>query len=141
MEAMEDWSAAVDAGDPVDVAYLDFSKAFVCLFVSWGLRVRQQRGHFAPIPRRSTRCHAIGTLVEVIWNRGEVAGLDRGISGGSETAGRDPGIKVCLGSCHQWHYTGAKLEKLMFLRFSYTKKFCTQNFTLEKNGILCTPEV
>ena len=28
MEAMEDWSAAVEDGDPVDVAYLDFSKAF-----------------------------------------------------------------------------------------------------------------
>ena len=28
MEAIEDWGAAVEAGDPVDVAYLDFSKAF-----------------------------------------------------------------------------------------------------------------
>ena len=28
MEAIEDWSAAVEAGDPVDIAYLDFSKAF-----------------------------------------------------------------------------------------------------------------
>ena len=28
MEAIEDWSAAVEDGDPVDIAYLDFSKAF-----------------------------------------------------------------------------------------------------------------
>ena len=28
LEALEDWSAAVEAGEPIDVAYLDFSKAF-----------------------------------------------------------------------------------------------------------------
>ena len=28
IEAMEDWSAAVEDGDPLDVAYLDFAKAF-----------------------------------------------------------------------------------------------------------------
>lgn len=28
MEAVEDWSAAIETGDPVDVAYLDFAKAF-----------------------------------------------------------------------------------------------------------------
>ena len=28
MEVMEDWSAALEDGDPVDVAYLDFAKAF-----------------------------------------------------------------------------------------------------------------
>ena len=28
MEALEDWSAAVEDGVPVDVAYLDFTKAF-----------------------------------------------------------------------------------------------------------------
>ena len=28
LEVMEDWSAAVESGEPVDVAYLDFAKAF-----------------------------------------------------------------------------------------------------------------
>ena len=28
LEVMEDWSAAVESGEPVDVAHLDFAKAF-----------------------------------------------------------------------------------------------------------------
>ena len=77
MEAIEDWSAAVEAGNPVDVAYLDFAKAFDS--------VPHQR------LLGKLRSYGVG---------GQAARMDRGLPGWSHTYNRDPGVQVCLGPRH-----------------------------------------